>query len=302
MSSRCTKAPIALFTYNRPYHTHQTISALQNNELALDTDLYIFSDGPRNDKESVKQVRKVRDLIHSVDGFRSVTIIEREENIGLSRSIINGVTDIVNSFGKIIVLEDDMITSPYFLRYINDGLEMYKHDDNVISIHGYIYPVESKLPDTFFLKGADCWGWATWKRGWDLFEPDGSKLLSELIRHRLIDRFNFHGAYDYSKMLKHQIVGKNDSWAVRWYASALLHNRLTLYPGRSLVHNIGTDNSGTHCGSTNAYNSTVSMQPIKLERLNTVEDNGCLLIIEEYFKSIRKTFFRRVLSKMRLGY
>lgn len=301
MSSGRTTTPIALFTYNRPWHTRQTISALQNNDLAHESDLYIFSDGPRNDRESVEKVRQVRDLIHSVNGFRSVTVIERKENIGLSRSIITGVTDIINRFGRVIVLEDDMITSPYFLTYINDGLEMYKHDDNVISIHGYIYPVASKLPDTFFLKGADCWGWATWKRGWDLFEPDGSQLLSELNRQNLLDRFNFHGTYDYSRMLTHQIVGKNDSWAVRWYASALLHNKLTLYPGRSLVHNIGTDNSGIHCGSTTAYNSSVSLQSIRLERLNMVEDNDCLLIIEDYFKSLRKSFFQRILSKLRLG-
>ena len=127
---------------------------------------------------------------------------------------------------KVIVLEDDLVTSPHFLQYMNDGLGIYERDDRVISIHGYSYPVHGKLPETFFLRGADCLGWATWKRGWDLFEDDGQRLLNELERRNLTRSFDFDGSYPYTQMLRDQIAGSNSSWAVRWYASAFLRDKL----------------------------------------------------------------------------
>lgn len=292
-------APIALFTYNRLWHTQQTINTLQINELASESDLYIFSDGPQIGKNCIDEVQRVRDYIHTVEGFRTVTIVERETNYGLAQSIISGVTELVNIFGRIIVLEDDLVTSPHFLRYMNDALNLYEGEERVISIHGYTYPVKSKLPDTFFLKGADCWGWATWKRGWSLFEPDGRKLLKELNAHNLHKRFDFNGAYDYTRMLREQITGQNDSWAVRWYASALINDRLTLYPGRSLVQNIGTDESGTHCLETNVYRTRVSSDPIWIERLSPQEDQCALRIFENYFNSIKSPFYMRILRKLK---
>lgn len=139
-----------------------------------------------------------------------------------------------------------MITSPYFLQYMNDALSLYKDIEEVISIHGYSYPVKRTLPDTFFLRGADCWGWATWKRGWKLFNLDSSDLYQQLQVNQQCYTFDFEGTHSYCKMLKNNIQGKNDSWAIRWYASAFLRNKLTLYPGRSLIHNIGNDGSGSH--------------------------------------------------------
>ena len=165
-------APIVLFAYNRLEHLKKTINALQKNILALDSELYIFSDGAKNE-ETLQQINKVREYIKTITGFKSITIIERKENLGLANSIISGVTEIVNKYGKIIVLEDDMVTSRHFLKYMNDALDYYENENRVIGIHGYIYPVKKELPNTFFIKGADCWGWATWKRGWDLFEHDG---------------------------------------------------------------------------------------------------------------------------------
>src|SRR5262249_35869456 len=156
----------------------------------------------------------------------------RERNFGLAQSIVQGVSGTVAQHGRIIVLEDDMVTSPHFLTYMNQALDKYADEARVVSIHGYVYPVEQPLPETFFLPGADCWGWATWKRGWSCFNPDGQFLLNELKRQKLIRDFDFNGAFPYSEMLQAQIKGANDSWAVRWYASALLAGKLTLYPGR----------------------------------------------------------------------
>ena len=246
-------APIVLFVYNRPDHTRQTLDALTANYLASDSDLFIYSDAPKN-QQGLESVQAVRSLIKETQGFKSVTVIEREKNWGLANSIIDGVTNIVNQYGKVIVLEDDMITSPYFLTYMNDSLNLYENNDRVASIHGYIYPVSKKLPDYFFLRGTDCWGWATWKRGWDIFNSDAQFLLDEIKRQKLEKLFNFNNSYDYTGMLKAQIEGKVSSWAIRWYASAFLANKYTLYPGTSFVKNIGIDGSGTHCGGdTDTY-------------------------------------------------
>lgn len=248
-------APIAFFVYNRLKHTKLTIEALNKNELAAQSDLIIYSDGPKRFSDFYK-IFRLRRYLKNISGFNSVKIIESKNNKGLAQSIIAGVTEIVNKYGSIIVLEDDLVTSIYFLKYMNEALCIYKDIDSVISIHGYVYPIKNEMPETFFIKGADCWGWATWKRGWDLFEADGEKLLNEIINNKLSFEFDFEGTYPYTEMLKGQIKGNNNSWAIRWYASAFLNNKLTLYPGKSLIKNIGFDGSGTHChkGESFFYN------------------------------------------------
>jgi len=290
-------APIALFVYNRLEHTKKTISALQKNELANDSDLIIFSDAAKNEAGSLA-VKNLRDYLKTVAGFKSLKIIERSDNFGLAKSIIGGVTEVVNQYGKIIVLEDDLVTSPYFLLYMNEALDLYEKEDRVVSIHSYIYPIKEKLPETFFLKGADCWGWATWKRGWDLFEADGQKLLDELISKKLIKLFNWNGAYPYSQMLKGQILGLNNSWAIRWHASAFLKDKLTLYPGESLVSNVGLDSSGTHTSNhgANLFNSKVKETPIKLSKIIVEEDGESLKKIITYFNSLKMRLLTGVIK------
>jgi hypothetical protein len=285
-------APIALFVYNRLWHTQKTVEALKKNELAAESELFVFSDGARTGADK-KKVRAVREYLKKIDGVKKVTVIERDRNLGLSRSIITGVTEIVNQYGRIIVLEDDIVTSPYFLRFMNEALEFYKDEGKVISIHGYVYPVKAMLPETFFLRGADCWGWATWKRGWELFEPDGRKLLNELKVRKLTHRFDFDGAYGYTGMLEGQIKGKNDSWAVRWYASAFIQDKLTLYPGRSLVYNIGVDASGTHCGISDGFDTEVSQEPPVIRSIPLEEDRGVRQQIEDFFRSTRQSLARK---------
>ncbi|MBU6461078.1 MAG: glycosyltransferase family 2 protein, partial [Proteobacteria bacterium] len=239
-------------------------------------------------------VQEVRDYLETVTGFKSVTVIKRAKNLGLAQSIIDGVAQLCNQHGRVIVVEDDLVTSPYFLCYMNEALDLYQLDDRVISIHGYMYPVLGELPETFFMRGADCWGWGTWKRGWDLFEYDGEKLLAELDQRNLRRKFDLNGAYEYSKMLEDQISGKNNSWAIRWHASAFLKNKLTLYPSRSLVCNIGFDGSGTHCGSTSSYDADLAQSPILVKKIVVEENLVATQLIESYWRSINPPWMKRI--------
>ncbi len=279
-------APVCLFVYNRPQHTRTTIDYLKRNELAEKTALYIFSDGARG-AEGSESVSEVRKFIREISGFKEIHIMEQTKNLGLSQSIISGVTKVVNIYGKAIILEDDIVTSPYFLMYMNDGLRKYAGNDKVASIHGYCYPVKSKLPETFFIKGADCWGWGTWKNAWDKFEPDGQKLLREIQERGLKKEFNFNNSYNYFRMLKNQIKGKNDSWAVRWYASAFLADMFTLYPYPSIVKNIGFDNSGEHSGTFDFFGQELYTGKIQISDIEIKDNKTARAEFEEFFKSMK---------------
>jgi hypothetical protein len=275
-------SPVVLFVYNRLEHTKQTIEALQKNTLAFNTDLIIFSDAARSFDQQ-DNVCNVRSFLETIDGFLSLTIHYRPFNYGLAKSIIEGVSEVLNNYERIIVLEDDLITSPHFLAFMNAALIKYEYDYRVCCIHGYVYPLKAALPETFFLRGAECWGWATWRHGWRHFNPNGQYLMNELNRRNLIDEFNFNGSYSFSGMLQDQIDGRNDSWAVRWYASAFLADKLTLYPGRSLVNNIGMDDSGTHCGKSNKFESKLSQTPVNLLDISISHSDTIYHLFAIYF-------------------
>ena len=285
-------APIALFCHSRPDHLKLTVEALANNIGAGDSDLVVFSDAPGT-TEKVEAVETVRKYLPKISGFRSVIIHHRAHNFGLAKSIIEGVTQVISEHERIIVLEDDMVTSPHFLTYMNKALDQFAEDERVASAHGYVYPVKRPLPEAFFLPGADCWGWATWRRAWTHFNPDGKYLLEELKRRELLTAFDFNGAYPYSKMLIGQIAGMNDSWAVRWYASAFLADKLTLYPGRSLVRNIGNDNSGTHCGNSDTFDTILSTTPIDLSSVEVCPSIAGCKAFEDFFRQPRGGWVRK---------
>lgn len=291
-------APITLFVYNRPWHTRQTVEALKRNSLACESDLYIYSDGPRRLEQS-DSVVEVRKYISDIKGFKSVTVVTRSENRGLAGSIVSGVTEIINNFGRIIVLEDDLVTSPHFLTFMNDALDYYRDDERVVNIHGYMYPVGGTLPETYFLKDTGSWGWATWKRGWDLFEPDGAKLLKELKKRKMTRDFDMDGAYPFTRILKDQIEGINDSWAIRWQASAFLNNRLTLFPGRSLVNNIGHDSSGVHCASSVLFESRIATEPVIISSIPVEESSEALELLKAFFRATGPTSYVRFCMMVR---
>lgn len=267
-----TYAPILLFVYNRPEHTRRVVFSLLQNKEAAESDLYIYADQCK-DPASAQNVQEVRQYIRSISGFKRVTIIERTENRGLARNIIDGVTTQVNAYGRVIVLEDDLVVAPYFLRFMNEALEVYKDEPRVGHIQACDFTHAPSLPDTFLIKWTGSWGWATWARAWKHFNPDGTALLHELESRRLTRTFDFDGTYGFTRMLRRQIEGKNNSWAIRWNASLFLADILSLNVGKSLVQNTGFDGSGTHCGGGGLYDSTLWMQPLPVARITPVEEN-----------------------------
>lgn len=279
--------PVALFAFNRLWHVQQTVQSLLKNVLVDEVHLTVYCDGPRSESDH-PLVQAVRAYVKNIQGVASLTIVEYNANQGLAHSIIAGVTEQCVQFGRVIVLEDDLYLSPYFLTYMKNALTHYQDEEKVISIHGYCYPVHQSLPETFFLKGADCWGWATWQRGWDLFEPDGNVLLQQLKKRSLSKAFNMSNSTNYMKMLQDQVLGRNNSWAIRWRASAFLQDKLTLYPGRSLVNNIGHDNSGTHCAVNHIYDITLASQPVTIHNIPIVENTSAHAAYVRFYRNVDK--------------
>jgi len=292
-------APIVLFVYNRPVHTKKTIDALRNNLLAQESDLIIFSDGPKRAKDAAL-VGEVRRYLATIIGFKSVRVIESASNNGLSQAILTGVNEVFTRFDTIIVIEDDLITSPYFLSYMNQALDMYRDVEKVVCINAYFYPVGTDVPEFFFLRGADCQGWATWRRGWNVFNPDGRQLLKELKERKLVREFNYNNSYAFSRMLDHQSKGLIQSWAIRWYASAFLKDKLTLYPGQSLIKNIGFDNTGVNSSDWDKkrYDTSIRMEKIKLLPVDVKENKEMRMKLGNYFRRTQKPFLLKVKHKI----
>jgi hypothetical protein len=281
-------SPVAVFAYNRPVHFQSSLGALSENVLATQSDVFVYLDGPKNESDCIAN-KKIKEICNSTNRFKNLTVIPRDRNLGLAASIISGVTEMCESYGRVIVLEDDLVISPFFLTYMNDALEVYQNDEVVASIHGYVYPVKGVLPETFFLRGADCWGWGTWKRAWNHFKSDGRYLLSKLREQDLVAEFNFGGFAGNIEMLEDQIAGRNNSWAIRWHASAFLKNMLTLYPGRSLVHNIGFDDSGTHSDISSRYDSIVAVEKIYIEKKEFIPSDIAYNEFKRFFEAINYT-------------
>ena len=242
-------APIAFFAYKRPQHTLTALRNLSRCELSAESDLHIFCDGAKTAKDR-EYVKKVQDLARSEKWCGTVNVVIHEENIGLANSIISGVSSLIENYGKVIVLEDDLLVSPYFLRYMNVSLALYEKEEQIMQISGYMFEVDlSSDTDAIFLPFISSWGWATWKRAWEKFDPCIKDYNTLKNNRQLKDRFNLYGAYDYFRMLKMQKAKRIDSWAVRWYLTVFMENGLVLYPAKTLVKNIGWDSSGVHCGT-----------------------------------------------------
>jgi hypothetical protein len=288
-----TTAPIALFVYNRLSDIEQTVKSLQKNKLTSESDLFIFSDGQKDGDVSDK-IPCVRNYLKTIDGFKSVTIIEREKNMGLANSIISGVTEIINKFGKIIVLEDDLILSPYFLSYMNQGLDMYEDENLVFSIHGHMYPTKMKnLPQTFFLSFIDTWGWATWKRAWDKLNTDPKILLEEIKEKNAEYRFNIDGSHSFIHHIKANIIGRWNTWGIKWYASVFLSDGIGLFPANSLVRHIGFGDDATHAKITDEPTQEISNKPIDITKITIKESVIGRKALRDYYLSLEKNCAKR---------
>lgn len=298
-----TLAPIVLFVYNRPRHTELTLEALMLNELANESILYIYADGSKNKSGiSENEILETRNVIRKKQWCKEVIIIETDVNKGLADSIIDGVTEVINQHEKVIVLEDDIITSKGFLRYMNESLHLFKDELKLMHVSAYSYPLN--LKNQFFLMpGGTCWGWGTWKRAWVLLNTDAFYHEKWIREANLIHRFNFKGSKALYTQLLDNVTGTRKTWAILWRATIFKNQSYTLYPPISLTRNIGTDGSGTHKendkkiksqkmdSSYIPYYQKVKMQP-------DIENK-----IQRYYlgKSNKgESFFRKIINKIKL--
>jgi hypothetical protein len=288
-----TFAPIALFVYNRPKHTARTLKFLQQNALAAESRLFVFSDGAKTPEEE-NNVQEVRELLQNIDGFKSVEIIKRPHNLGLANSIIDGVSRLVKTYKQVIVFEDDLITSPHTLTYFNEGLTRYRESEKVMHLGAYMYPLKNdQLPETFFYRAATSWGWATWERAWLHFEPNIDTLIAAFDKKKIKD-FSIDGQMNFWKQVNDFKKGKNNSWAIRWYASIFLKGGLTLNPAQSLVNNIGHDGSGIHSGINDIYNVIINPKRITQFPLEIKEDQAAYVAIREFLTHRKGSFWQRL--------
>ncbi|MDH3659413.1 MAG: hypothetical protein OEU92_05170 [Alphaproteobacteria bacterium] len=245
------KAPVAIFVYNRPDHTRRLLQSLARNPEFAESPITVFCDGPKpgDDLQAIERTRAtVRELVPG-----SATLVERDVNHGLARSIIDGVTRLTDEHERVIVCEDDLIFSPHALGFLNRALLHYRDEPRVMHVAAYMYPVDAELPSAHFYREATCWGWATWDRAWRRFDPDAKGLLDHVDDRARKNRFNIEGSMYFHEMLRQQATGAIDSWAIRWYASMFRADGLALHPGRSLVQNEGFDGTGVHCGRTDVF-------------------------------------------------
>lgn len=296
-------APIVLFCYKRLDLLQTTIEYLLKNKLSKESDLIIFCDGAKN-KEDEKLVNNVKNYLKQIKGFKNIELNFSEKNKGLANSIINGVSKVLERYSKVIVLEDDIVVNEYFLEYMNNALEKYRNEENIACIHGYQFNLKNanKLDETFFIKGADCWGWATWKRVWSNVEWNGQILLDQIKKNNLEKEINMNDSYEFTQMLEDQIAGKNDSWAIRWYISCFLQNKLCLYPYKTLIQNIGINSAeGTHCiGNQTSVNIKIELENYLPKLTDKIEfnRNGYLYMSETMANFQKISIFQKIKNKL----
>ena len=284
-------APIVLFVYNRPWHTRQTLTYLKKNDLASESKLYVFCDGPRPDasSETLRQIAEVRTVVREEQWCGTVEIVERTTNAGLADSIIEGITKLTDKYGKVIVLEDDLVTSTGFLRYMNDALRIYEQEERVMHVCAYMHPIDHRqLPETLFFSHPNSWGWGTWKRAWQHLNTD-VRFLMKSIKDKYY--FNIDDCYPFFSHLRANLSGELKTWAVRWQASVQLKKGLVLYPNQSLVKNIGWDGSGENClpNSEKQQEVIALAETISVTSQPVVENRLARNRIKDYFsKKIKK--------------
>jgi len=289
-------APIVLFVYNRPEHTRNTLTALKANRLSVDSHLFIFADGPKESASSKDHadIQSTRKVIREQEWCGTVTVVERPANIGLAENIIDGVTNIVNAHGKIIVLEDDIVTSESFLTYMNNALDLYNQDPQVMHVAGYSFPWldASRIGmDTFFYRVASCWGWGTWARAWKFYHDDSEKLFVRLCEKNKMSSFDLGYSGGFLGQLNANIVKSARTWAVKWYASVHLQNGLALHPAKSLVNNTGFDNSGENSAATSMFENETLGSLDHVVREQIVENK---YVVSTMYTRYRNSIARKV--------
>jgi hypothetical protein len=263
-------SPIILFVYNRPKHTKILLDSLRRNELVKDSHLIVYSDGPRNEGD-LDKIREVRDLIEEIDFCKSVKLVKSQRNNGLAKSIMYGVSEVLEQYGNAIILEDDLQLSSGFLKYMNQALDLYKDDKKVMHISGYLQPIDLNKNATYFFNLANCWGWATWSDRWEKMISDPLELKKRLFELGKYQYFNLDGGSDLANQLDCNIWGIKETWAVRWHGSIVLEDGFCLHPGMSLVRNTGFDGSGENTGIEKVYSNQKIIKEISVKRIEIKE-------------------------------
>lgn len=300
MTDRYALAPIVIFAYKRPKHLKRLFASLGRNPSIREARVYIYCDGPKADAspEDLRNIELVRTIARSFELPSALTVRPASANKGLAASIIDGVSEVLADHDRAIILEDDLICSPYALRYFNEALNYYQSEERVYCVSGYSYPALGELPETFFLRGADCWGWATWRRAWAQFNPDG-RLLLELIESQGLERiFDYDGRYPYTQMLRRQTEGQNQSWAIRWNASVFLRGGLTVYPGRSLVENLGQGGGGTHSAPPRWLRAHMARRMIQVGGIQVVENRQARHLVGLHLERLSRPPARNSLRRL----
>ncbi|MCL2705355.1 MAG: glycosyltransferase [Spirochaetaceae bacterium] len=297
-------APVALFVYNRPIHTQKVVEALLRNEEAKHSDLVIFSDASKKEEESEKVVQ-VRKYIKTISGFKSITIKEQRQNQGLAKSIIDGVTEIVNKFGKVIVLEDDIETSQYFLKFMNEMLNFYENEKRIWSVTGFSYPIKSrKIPEIFCFFAMSCWSWGTWADRWQHYDKNPEKYISQISK-KDIYRFDYYNTTEMFSQITANKAKEINTWAIFWYAEQFVNNGFQIMPSKPLAKNIGMDGTGIHCGTNLFYNYDLYENEINIDfsKIPIEENKIATKVICNFFrkqkkiKNIIKQIIRKIFGK-----
>jgi hypothetical protein len=293
-----SEVAVTIFAYNRPNHLKSLLNSLSLNPEIRYLDLNIFIDGPKNDEDTLK-VDEVKHIANSYIGSKNITVYTSNINLGLANSVINGVNKIFQNYTYQIVLEDDLIVREDFLKFMLTVNDKYKNNFEIAGANGYSYPSSIKCKESFFIRGADCWGWSTWKNRWQNVNWNSQALYKELRKKKLINEFNLMGNFKYSKILKDQIEHKIDSWAIRWHASMFLNEKYTVFPNVSLVKNTGFDGSGTH-GVSNIHNEKFSNMRLNLNLPNLENRHGAgTEIVKNYYIENSPGLITRILRKFK---
>jgi hypothetical protein len=277
------------------------------NNLSRITEVYIFIDGPRNEHDC-SLIGETIEIASQDYSFGTKHLFIQKENLGLANSIRNGIDKVLSGHSRIIVVEDDLVVSNYFLDFLNQGLLKYVDNENISSINGYQYPLGDIGSDPVFLLGADCWGWGTWKNRWNSVSFDSSDLYERLSSRGLIRKFDLDNSMPYSKMLLHQAKGEIDSWAICWHASMYLQGRVAVSPAESLVLNEGTDGSGSHNEDSEIFKTHLSLESSWVFPDVISESSAYRILLSMYLLKARRSsslLFRgksRLLRIMRLSW
>lgn len=325
-------APIIVFAYDRPDHLSQTLNALAKNDLAPQSILYVYCDGAReyggetldspkcnyitrrygkmvcskDEYEAyLKRIAEVRKVARSQTGFKEVHVVEREHNIGLADNIIGAVTEIVNLYDQVIAFEDDIVTTKGCLTYLNDALELYKDDEQVMHISAWMYPNKGQFPTTFFYDSPyPAGGWATWKRAWQHFNPDTADHVH--FWENRWKEFDIEGQDHLSKQLLMNYNGTLKTWYIKWYSSMRRMNGLCLYPGTAMSNNIGWDSSGETSYANTRYNVEHPAEYTEVKRIPIMRNEKAFDYIRVWYsghwysKRYRKQFYQCLRNLLRL--